>query len=341
MPGVRSSTRLTFFADKAGNDFIGFWLENDAWQFAPGMSPDDIVQIADDALGLRGEEDVEQVANELSADALFALAAAVDAVRLRYLGEWIYRQLPSDQPFTLQNLNDQLRLGLENADPRWSVAMAAAILPVGTFSIATDLAGGMSELAAAGGFVEYADTEKTQWRPGDRLQELAAEWLAPISALMLESVVLDMDSSPIARDCCSLVRGQGPLILLDFGEAVRGVSEKIVMHRVEPEDGYKRLRAAVTIPAPLPEGDRSKTADDKRPAQATAHGENQGDRARSKSVAAVSLEAVAPDNQPVADEQHGVSQAATGRRRFCTQCGTPLRSDAAFCTSCGMAAGPV
>ncbi len=342
MPGVRSSTRLTFFADKAGSDFIGFWPENGAWQFAPRMSPDDILQIADDALGLRGEEDVEQVTNQLSADALFALAAAVDAIRFRYLGEWIYRQLPSDQPFTLQELNEQLRLGLENIDPRWSVAMAAALLPAGTFSIATDLAGGLSQLAAAGGFVEYADNERTQWRPGDRLQELAAEWLAPISALMLESVATDKAGSAIARDCCALVRGQGPLTLLDFGKAVRGEpAAKIATGRVAPEEAYKRLLSGLMTPEPVSAAAKQTVANAKvdRDAAAEAHtglGAREQQASKPGEAVAASAAVAATGSRPSGSERSNAVETAP-QRKFCAACGTPVRPEARFCHQCGNA----
>ncbi|MBZ0146799.1 MAG: zinc ribbon domain-containing protein [Pseudorhodoplanes sp.] len=305
------------------------------------MSPDDILQIADDALGLRGEEDVEQVTNQLSADALFALAAAVDAIRFRYHGEWLYRQLPSNQLFTLQDLNDQLRLGLENADPRWSVAMAAALLPAGTFSIATDLAGGLSELAAAGGFVEYADNEKTLWRPGDRLQELAAEWLAPISALMLESVATDKAGSAIARDCCALVRGHGPLTLLDFGKAVRGEQARIAMSKVEPEEAYKRLLSGLMTPEPVSAAAKQTVANAKadRDAAVEAHtglGAREQQASKPGEAVAASAAVAATGSRPSGSERSNAVETAP-QRKFCAACGTPVRPEARFCHQCGNA----
>jgi hypothetical protein len=342
MPGARSRTQRTFFASNAGDDFAGFWRENGGWHFIPAVSPDDILAIADEALGLHGTEDVAQTAHEWTATGLFALAAAIDAIRLRYLGEWVYRQLPSGHPFSMQDLNDQLRLGLENADPRWSVAMLAAVLPAGTFSIATDLAAGLAELAGTDGLVEYADEQKTQWIPGEQLQELAAEWLAPISALLLESVVLDSAGVPVARDSCALVRGQGPLILLDFGNAVRGEpAAKVAMSKAEPERCYRRLHSALVSPVSvrIDMGDPAYVQTSSRSVSEASDarmGKTVERKASEQKVAGTAM-----SNAPKAEIREAIAPTIatpTARGRYCTQCGTALRMEAAFCTNCGMAA---
>ncbi|MGE0629673.1 MAG: zinc ribbon domain-containing protein [Hyphomicrobiaceae bacterium] len=330
----------------AGDGFSGLWRDNGGWRFAPAISPDYILEIADEALGLHGTEDVAQTAHEWTATGLFTLAAALDTIRLRHLGEWIYRQPPSAQPFTLQDLNDQLRLGLENADPRWSVAMLAAVLPAGTFSIATNLAGGLSELADAGGFVEYADRQKTRWIPGGQLQELAVEWFAPISALLLESVVLGKAGVPIARDGCALVRGQGPLILLDFGRVVRGeTAAKVAMTRVEPEQSYVRLHTALVSPAAVVETNKADSGDGETH---SPNGQNVGEARNSHNdesseTRTSSANVTGADLNKVPEAELGKAVAPTiaappVRNRYCTQCRTPLRAIAAFCTSCGTAA---
>jgi len=216
VPGVDASL-LLFFYGRAGGELVGYWHDGEGARVSFPWEPASIASMGSLTLLATPPPSPQPFTTYLSPPGLALLAAAIDVLREGLFRSILARESEVARTFDGEALLRQLQLGLSHHDTRWFVTLLNMLRPQGVPMGVSALGEGVEELAAAG--LVRIDGATVTASPS--LIGLAMQLRSTLPAAAFEDAGV-VGGSVTEYAYRIVVRGDGPLWVMDYGSVMEG-----------------------------------------------------------------------------------------------------------------------
>lgn len=219
VPAPAETAIQVFYASAARPEagLVGCWSEGDRLRLSFPWAEEDLAAIAAHVLQTTTAPPAAGTDLTLSQGGLWALGAAVDALRARLFASLAERRPGVSRRFDRAEILREYEAGLAGDDARWLVTLLRVVAPSSCGVDVEAVEAGLQELAQAG-LLRLGEGE---WSPEQPLRALVARWRNPLPALAHE--VIETSGGGVVRYGHRVaIRGDGPVTVLDFGGMLEG-----------------------------------------------------------------------------------------------------------------------